>query len=310
MADAAGTVPLARDGYEIVRGFVDRDAVRRALELLDGLTARVRRSISNDAQRIQPLRRHLAPKRMAALADAVAFDRLREFLESRIGPAVDIEPNLLGLWIEPGQRTYVLPWHRDLRDNAKGLDWRAWYGHMSNPRFFNQFHIALVPDECLWVVPGSHTRDDTDVERRMFPSRPILVDFVERDLDPWYDGADKYPARFGPRWAKNTFDRYYSGRLGFPPRAGLRERNARVFEQALAYCRSMPGAVQVKLEPGDLLVYRNSIWHTAIYPADVGRITLFSNASTPESLAWIETQRASSAGQGAAARWFSRDQLG
>ncbi len=300
---------LAQDGYEIVRSFVEDADVRRALALVEGLRDVVRRSRFVDTQRVQPLKRHLGDAQMAELACTVGFARLRAHLESRVGAGIDVNPDLLGLWIEPARRSYVLPWHRDLRDNSKGLDWRAWYALMANPRFFNQFHIALKPDECLWVVPGSHLRDDTEDERRMFPSRPILVDFIERDLDPWYDGTDKYPSKYGPRWAVNAFDRVYYGRLGMSPRPAMRKRNATVLAQALDYCRAMPGALQVKLEPGDLLVYRNSLWHTAIYRADVPRMTLFSNASTPESLAWLSAQRQSIADQGAAARWFSRDQL-
>jgi ectoine hydroxylase-related dioxygenase (phytanoyl-CoA dioxygenase family) len=202
-----------------------------------------------------------------------------------------------------------LPWHRDLRDNAKGLDWRGFYDRMGDPRFFNQFHIALEADECLWVVPGSHARDDTETERRMFPHRPILVDFIERDLDPWYDGADKFPPRFGVRWAIERFDKLYYSYLGLPKRAAARRRNETVLAKSLDYCRAMPGAVRVELAPGDLMIYRNSIWHTAIYRADVRRMTLFSNASTPESLDWLAEQRRSIAGQGPAARWFSRDQM-
>ncbi len=300
---------LSRDGYEIVRDFVDPGAARRALTLVDGLRDVVRRSRFVDAQRVQPLKRHLSADQMSALAEAVGFPKLRELLETRVGPGIEANPDLLGLWIEPARRTYVLPWHRDLRDNSKGLDWNSWYREMSNPRFFNQFHIALIPDECLWVVPGSHLRDDTDFERRAFPSRPILVDFIERDLDPWYDGADKHPPRYSRHWIRDRIDRVYYGRLGLPLRPGIRRRNAAVYAQALDYCRSMPDALQVKLQPGDLLVYRNSIWHTAIYRADVKRATLFSSASTPESLAWLDVQRQSIAKQGAAARWFSRDQL-
>jgi len=160
------------------------------------------------------------------------------------------------------------------------------------------------------VVPGSHRRDDTEIERGLFPSRPILVDFIERDLDPWYDGSDKFPARYSARWAMNAIDRLYYGRLGLPPRAAMRARNAAIYTKAVDYCRSLPGAMQVKLEPGDLLLYRNSIWHTAIYRADVPRATLFSSASTPESLAWLAAQRELISRQGSAARWFSRDQLG
>ncbi|MBI3506502.1 MAG: hypothetical protein HY059_16815 [Proteobacteria bacterium] len=300
---------LARDGFEIVRGFIGADAVARALGLVDGLREVVRRSRFIDAQRVQPLKRHIGPDQMAELAEVAGFAQLRRMLETRVGPGLEANPDFLGLWIEPARRTYVLPWHRDLRDNSKGLDWRSWYEHMADPRFFNQFHIALLPDECLWVVPGSHLRDDTEVEQRMFPTRPILVDFIERDLDPWYDGADKHPARYSARWMGNAIDRVYYGRLGLPLRPKARKRNASVYARALDYCRAMPGALQVKLSPGDLLVYRNSIWHTAIYRADVRRATLFSSASTPESVAWIAAQRESIVRQGAAARWFSRDQL-
>ncbi|MBL0930418.1 MAG: hypothetical protein IBJ15_09900 [Alphaproteobacteria bacterium] len=300
---------LSESGFEIVRGFVGPQSIRSALSLVEGLRNVVRRSRFLDAQRVQPLRRHLGDEKLTALADAVSFDRLREIFEARIGPGVEIDPYLLGLWIEPARRTYVLPWHRDLRDNSKGLDWKAWYRQMANPRFFNQFHIALLPDECLWVVPGSHLRDDTDFERRTFPSRPILVDFIERDLDPWYDGSDKFPARFSRRWAEDIFDKAYYAKFGLPLRPGARRRNADVYARALDYCRAMPDALQVKLQPGDLLIYRNSIWHTAIYRADVTRATLFSHASTPESLAWLDAQRQSIAKQGPAARWFSRDQL-
>jgi hypothetical protein len=300
---------LSEAGFEIVRGFVRPEGVNRALDLVDGLRDVVRRSRFLDAQRVQPLRRHLGDERMVALADAVSFDRLRALFEERVGPGVDVDPDLLGLWIEPARRTYVLPWHRDLRDNAKGLDWNSWYRQMANPRFFNQFHIALLPDECLWIVPGSHLRDDTDFERHVFPSRPILVDFIERDLDPWYDGADKYPPRYGRRWAEEIFDKLYYSKLGLPLRPAARRRNAEIYARSLDYCRAMPDALQVKLQPGDLLIYRNSIWHTAIYRADVRRATLFSHASTPESLAWLTDQRQSIARQGTAARWFSRDQL-
>lgn len=300
---------LSLDGFEIVRGFIGTTEVKRALELVYGLRTVVRRSRFVDAQRVQPLKRYLSAEQMAELANVAGFAKLREFLEARVGPGIDANTDLLGLWIEPARRTYVLPWHRDLRDNSKGLDWQSWYRHMADPRFFNQFHIALHPDECLWIVPGSHLRDDTEFERRAFSSRPILVDFIERDLDPWYDGADKYPAKYSARWIRDSMDRFYYGRLRLPMRPGMRRRNADILAKAFAYCRMMPDARQVKLEPGDLLVYRNSIWHTAIYRADVERATLFSSASTPESLAWLIEQRQSIAKQGAAARWFSRDQI-
>jgi ectoine hydroxylase-related dioxygenase (phytanoyl-CoA dioxygenase family) len=35
---------------------------------------------------------------------------------------------------------------------------------------FNQFNAALYDDHSLWVVPGSHNREDTPEERICFPT--------------------------------------------------------------------------------------------------------------------------------------------
>jgi hypothetical protein len=51
--------------------------------------------------------------------------------------------------IAPARRTYVLPWHRDIRDNAKGGDWGSWYAQLRNLSFFNQFHLALHEDSSF-----------------------------------------------------------------------------------------------------------------------------------------------------------------
>lgn len=301
---------LARDGFEIVRGFIDYRAVEAGRRIVDRIRAATRTAIAVDAQRIQPVTRYLTQGGLSELRDVAAFDRIHQELERMIGPGAEIDMSLLGLWIEPARRTYVLPWHRDIRDNAKGVDWRSWYGNLHSVRYYNQFHVAFRDDESLWIVPGSHRRDDTETEMRMFPTRPILVDFVERDLDPWYDGPDKFPPRSLMDRGLSIFDRIYYRGLGLPPRAAAAQRNAAILEKSMAYCHRMPGAQHIALKAGDFLVYRGSAWHTAIYRADVPRATLFSNASTPESLAWVRTHRPMSKAKGEAARWFSRDQLG
>lgn len=300
---------LWQDGVQVVRGFLDGVAVSRALAIVEPARAKARTALSIDAQRVQPLRRYLDPDALRELCDVAMLDRIRVELEVMVGPGIDIDHELFGLWIEPARRSYVLPWHRDLRDNAKGLDWKAWYGLLENPRYFNQFHIALYDDDSLWIVPGSHRRDDTPEEMRLCPTRPILVDFIERELDPWYDGADKYPPRNAIDRAVGLFDRYYYGRWRLPVRPDMRRRNVRVEHLAEDYCRSMPSARKVALNAGDLMVYRNSAWHTAIYRADRPRATLFSNAATAESYAWVRGQRDLIREKGAAVRWFSRDQL-
>ena len=86
---------------------------------------------------------------------------------------------------------------------------------------FNQINGALYHDDCTWVVPGSHLRDDLPAEREAIPDdvpRPPQLD-------------DK-----------------------------TSEERERI---CLDYCRSMPGARRLYLDPGDLCIYRNTLWHTA-----------------------------------------------
>jgi hypothetical protein len=77
MDDAAAPGPYAHDGFEIVRGFAGPAAVREALAIVEPLRAAVRKDRFVDAQRIQPLKRHLTPARIGELAAALSFDRLR-----------------------------------------------------------------------------------------------------------------------------------------------------------------------------------------------------------------------------------------
>jgi hypothetical protein len=42
-----------------------------------------------------------------------------------------------------------------------------------NLTMFNQFNGALYDEHALWVVPGSHNRPDTDIEREQFFDRQI-----------------------------------------------------------------------------------------------------------------------------------------
>jgi len=293
---------LASEGFMILPGFLDQQAIAAALRITHAVRRNAR--IPPDAQRLQPLTQYLVGEQLAELLRVMDFDRLRERFRTLVAPDAEIDMGLLGVLIAPRRRTYVLPWHRDIRDNAKGGDWASWYAQMNNLHFFNQFHVALYDDASFWTVPGSHIREDTLAERRLFPKRPILVDFIERDLNPWYDGADKFAPRGFVERIVQRLERLYYAELGGRPRGAMRLRNARVLEQSIAYCRSMPEAVNVQLRPGDVLVYRNSAWHTAIYRADAERTTVFSNISTPASYAWGRAHLARSKNLGAAAQWF------
>jgi hypothetical protein len=52
------------------------------------------------------------------------------------------------------------------------------------------------------------------------------------------------------------------------------------------YVQSMPGAVQVRLNAGDFMLYRNTLWHTGNYVPYIKRATIHGALLTPEYKAY------------------------
>jgi hypothetical protein len=71
-----------------------------------------------------------------------------------------------------------------------------------------------------------------------------------------------------------------------PELAGLTNEEAEV--RCVEYARSMPGAVQVTLEPGDVVFYRASAWHLGNYVPHHRRATLHDAFYQPKDRAWRE----------------------
>jgi len=145
----------------------------------------------------------------------------------------------LGVLIEPVEVSYCMPWHQDLRHLAASSRPFLTVDAKRDPDLFNQINCALYQDDSLWVVPGSHVRDDTAEERDAFP-----------------DGEPTAPS-----FATES-----------------NEERERI---CLAYCRRMPGAVRVHLDPGDLCVYRGTLWHMGNYVPYVKRATIIDLIDTP-----------------------------
>lgn len=55
------------------------------------------------------------------------------------------------------------------------------------------------------------------------------------------------------------------------------------------HCRSMPGAVQVYLGPGDFMVYRNLAWHCGLYLPYQPRATIHDVIRHSGRNAWLES---------------------
>ena len=76
------------------------------------------------------------------------------------------------------------------------------------------------------------------------------------------------------------------------PRPDLKGKTTEERERlCLQYSRSMPGAMQLHLEAGDLALYRNTLWHIGNYVPYCRRATIHDRADTPEFQAWRDKVR-------------------
>lgn len=228
-----------RDGYVILREVVPPSLIADLRRVSEQGRELARAAGGPMAQRFEPVANWDI--------DQKPFDDYRELPELRDAISRLLSPRHaygnrelhLGVLIEPVSVPYCMPWHQDLRHLAASSLAFLTPDAKRDPDLFNQINFALYQDDSLWVVPGSHARDDTAEERAAFPEGdPTAPSFENQSNEE-------------------------------------RERTC------LAYCRRMPGAVNVHLDPGDVCVYRGTIWHMGNYVPYVKRATIIDLIDTP-----------------------------
>ena len=228
-----------RDGYVVFRDVVPPSLIAELRRVSERGSELARAAGGPLAQRFEPVANWDI--------DQKPFDDYRELPELRDAMSRLLSPHHtygnrelhLGVLIEPVEVPYCMPWHQDLRHLAASSLPFLTLDAKRDPDLFNQINCALYQDDSLWVVPGSHARDDTPEERAAFP-----------------DGEPTAP----------TFQT---------------ESNEERERICLAYCRRMPGAVRVHLDPGDVCVYRGTLWHMGNYVPYVKRATIIDLVDTP-----------------------------
>lgn len=165
-------------GFTVFRGIVPPRLLGHLRHEADKGRSIARRLSGPCAQRLQPIVEHpeidMAPFRELALLPELV-NAINGIFETHYGHAVDTTADLdcLGVLYEPENRPSCMRWHRDFRDLHAGMDVAKWREKMHDIRYFNQTNVALYSESCLWVVPGSHLRLDTQDEIRRFPGRPV-----------------------------------------------------------------------------------------------------------------------------------------
>jgi ectoine hydroxylase-related dioxygenase (phytanoyl-CoA dioxygenase family) len=159
-------------GFTVFRGIVPAKLIDELRAECDCAAELVRQQKGPNTQRFQPID--------AFEINQKPFEEFQSLEEvhdavSRVLPMPWESSGLhvMGVLLEPAQDAWCTSWHRDWRDNIKGLDLAAWEAQYQNLELFNQVNCALYEDSCTWVVPGSHLRRDTEAEFARFPTRPI-----------------------------------------------------------------------------------------------------------------------------------------
>ncbi len=169
----------ARDGLTVVTDAIPGPLLARMREQAELLRAHTHAVSGPDARR--PPGGHVGgrvlldfdgvidPAPFAALADV---PRLRSVVDHLLGPDFELDAEAYTLLFNMTTRSECQRWHRDYRDNVANTDVARWRALVPDLRFFNQFNAALYDDMSLWVVPGSHVRDDTPEEARVLADSP------------------------------------------------------------------------------------------------------------------------------------------
>ena len=68
---------------------------------------------------------------------------------------------------------YLIGWHRDIGGNERDGSYEVEMEILARHRkYFVKWHMALLEDPCLWIVPGSHRRYRTERERECLINNP------------------------------------------------------------------------------------------------------------------------------------------
>lgn len=230
------------DGLTILRDLIPASLLGDLRREADKGRVIARQQKGGQTQRLQPVYAH-EELDARPFRDFLDLPELRATVEGTLGSEYHTTDRM-AIFLEPAEEAWSTAWHRDWGD-VPGVDPADFAHARDNLRMMNQFNAALYDDHSLWVVPGSHARENTPEESAVVPD-------------------------------------IYAGNPVLPPSMSGVERE----RTCLNFTRSMPGAVQIVLNAGDLAFYRACSWHIGNYVPYVKRATLHDSFPCEEDLAW------------------------
>ncbi|MDB6093032.1 MAG: hypothetical protein JWM32_594 [Verrucomicrobia bacterium] len=245
---AADSAFYREQGYFIFRQILPASLITDLRRTATKALELARKLNGPQAQRLQGLDQH-AEIGLAPLEAFMKLPALVEGVHALLSPRHRIAaPGNMSFLFEPAEQCWATEWHRDWRDHlspahfAEAFD-GGWEPIASDPNLFNQINCALYDDPCTWFVPGTNRRLDDTPGEAAAAKRAGRADVENKDH-------------------RRT------------------EAEQEIFLNN--YCGEMPGAISLRLQAGDLALYRSVAWHTGSYVPYRRRATLHCSASTPE----------------------------
>jgi hypothetical protein len=170
------------DGFTVLRSVIPASLLADLRWETDKAREIARRTDGPQAQRLQPVYAYdeLNPR---PFRDFLGLPGMRATVEGVLGRD-HAESDIMGVLLEPERDAWCTHWHRDWAYNAAHVDLDEFFAASRDVRMFNQLNAALYDDHSLWVVPGSHDREDTADERAAFPVVPPPGPSLDAEMGP------------------------------------------------------------------------------------------------------------------------------
>jgi ectoine hydroxylase-related dioxygenase (phytanoyl-CoA dioxygenase family) len=169
-------------GLTVLRGVIPASLLADLRRETDGAREIARQNSGPQSQRLQPVYKYEELKHRP-FRDFLELPGLRATVEGILGVS-HRESDNMGVLLEPAQHAWCTNWHRDVAHHIAELDMQSFQKAARDLRMFNQFNAALYDDHSLWMVPGSHNREDTPEERACFPTETPEAPQLSEGVSP------------------------------------------------------------------------------------------------------------------------------
>lgn len=239
-----------QEGYVILRGAIPREEIKALRSDVRDLVEAAAEGHGPQVRWIHREKRlpdrlghllrpgYIRPSFIRSLTDGPYFPIAEQIL------GAPVRHSLFGMLASGDGKPYVQNWHRDLApidgENELAILER-------NYRLYTQINAPLYPDRYLQIVPGSHLRRTTEVERRLLAQNPtgempgqMTVELQPGDVAFYYSNLlhRGYNPTGQLRWTM-----HHAFVLASQP-VGVHERGQEAWIGAPGYLESLPAALR------------------------------------------------------------------